>query len=58
MGLVADVGREGDVLADGEVWEEDGTLWSVGEIPVVGRDAVERLRLVLWSGKSLSECYL
>jgi len=39
--LAADVRREGDVLAHGEVGEEDGALRSVGEMAAVGRETVE-----------------
>jgi hypothetical protein len=39
MRLAADVGREGDVLADGEVREQDGSLRSVGQIAAVRGDA-------------------
>ena len=41
MWLVADVGCEGNVLADGEVREQDGTLRRVGEVAAVGREVVE-----------------
>lgn len=56
--LVANVGREGDVLADGKVREEDRALRGVGEVAAVGRDAFERLRLVLWGGQRLGEGYV
>ena len=58
MGFVADVGREGDVLPDGEVGEEDGALRRVSEIATVGRNSLEGLWLVLWFGQSLGERYL
>ena len=45
MRLVADVGREGDVLVDGEVAEEYRALRSVGEIAKMSGDAApERLQ--------------
>jgi len=54
MRLVANVGGEGDVLADGEVGEEDGTLRGVSEVAAIGRDAVEGL----WLGQGLGELHV
>ena len=56
--LVTDVGCEGDVLADGEVGEEDGALRSVREVAAVGRDLVERLRSVCCAAEGLSELHV
>jgi hypothetical protein len=57
--LVADVGCERDVLADGEVREEDRTLGSVGEIAEMGGDAVvARLQLLPTCGDAAGEGYV
>jgi len=56
--LVADVGRKRDVLADGEVREEDGSLRGVGEVSSVSSDtAAVRLQVFPESGCAASEMH-
>lgn len=59
MRLAANIGCEADVLANGEVREEDRSLWCIGQVAKVGWDvALICLQLLPATGSSVDEVHI